>query len=117
MAIHRRVRQAGRKVVAHVRRAGRALQGRRKDRGNAGDPKARALDERLHALAAYIRANRYYESPWQLFCYGQFKGLSDEDAMLELAAWARRERIAVKVEVRIVRQAEVVYLILRSADQ
>jgi hypothetical protein len=116
MPIHRRFRKAARDTVAHVRRAGRAIQKRRKNRGDARDQEARAIDERLSALADFIRASRYYESAWRLFCYGHFKGLTDEEATLELAQWARRQRITIKLEVRKVRQLDVLFVILRPAD-
>jgi hypothetical protein len=113
MAIHRRARQAGRKIVAHVRGAGRALQRRPKDRGDVGDPQASALDERLSALAAHIDAGRYYESPWQLFCYGHLKGLSDEEAVKALAAWCKRQGLEMSFVTRRVGSVHVVCLVLK----
>ncbi len=45
--------------------------------------------------------------------FGQFKGLTDEEATLELAAWARRQRITVKFEKRGVRHVDVLFVLLR----
>jgi hypothetical protein len=116
MAIHRRVRKVARTAVAHARRAGRALPSRRAPARNDG-PKAIATDQRLHALAEYVRTSRHYEGTWQIFRFGQFKGLTDEEATLALAAWARRQRIKVGFEVRKVRHIDILFVVLRSSDQ
>lgn len=113
MAVHKRVRKAGRKLLAHVRRGRQALQGRRASTGDDGDAEALALDQRLHALATAIRAGQYYEGPWQTFCFGQFKGLDDEQALKQLAAWARRHQITIGFEERKARGVDVLYLVLR----
>jgi hypothetical protein len=117
MAVHRRVRKVARAAVAHARRGGRALPSRRAPARNDRDPKAIAIDERLHALTEYVRASRHYEGTWQIFRFGQFKGLTDEEATLALAAWARRQRIEVGFEVRKVRHIDVLFVVLRSSDQ
>jgi hypothetical protein len=113
MAVHKRVQQAGRKLLAHVGGAGRKLQRRRKNRRDAGDPDASGLDERLSALAAHIAAGNYFESPWQLFCYRQLKGLSDEQAVKALAAWCTRQAIEMRFQESKVRGLEVMMLVLR----
>jgi hypothetical protein len=121
MAIHRRVRKAARDTVAHVRRHGQAvrarLQGRRKGRRLARSAETSGLNERLSPLAAHIRSGQYYEASWQLFRFGQFKGLSDEEATLALAAWARKQRISVQFDVRRVGSIEVLFVILSSMSQ
>ena len=80
---------------------------------DAGNPAAVALDERLHALAAAIHAGQYFESPWQLFCYGQFKGLSDEEAVPALAAWCKRQGLEMSFVTRRVRHVDVVCVVLK----
>src|SRR5688572_22624623 len=114
MAIHRRARQAGRKVVAHVRGAGRALQRRRKDRGDARDPEASAIDQRLSALASAIHAGQHYECAWRIFCYGHLKGMSDEEAVKALAAWCKRQGLEMSFATRRIRHVDVVCLVISA---
>jgi hypothetical protein len=102
--------------VAHVRRGRRALQRPRARPGDDGAQKARALDERLSALASYIRVGNYYESAWQLFCYGQLKGLSDEEAVKALAGWCRRHGLEMRFEECKVRAVGVVFVVLTTAS-
>ena len=112
MTIHKPVRQAGRKLIAHVRRAAGALQGRRANREGSAAQSARALDERLHALGAAVFAGQYYECAWQTFCLGYLKGLTDEEAVEALAAWCQRHGIAMRFRDRRVRGVGVVVLVL-----
>jgi len=49
----------------------------------------------------HILAGQHHECAWELFRFGQFKGLGDEAAALELAAWARRQRIAVAFGMKV----------------
>lgn len=65
------------------------------------------------ALAAFIPAH-HYESPWQLFRLGHFKGMEDEAAALALGAWARRNQIHIMFEVRRVRQYDVLHVLTRD---
>jgi hypothetical protein len=55
MAVHKRIRQAGRTLLAHVRERGHALQRRRSGRGHARGPAKHGIDERLAAPAEHAR--------------------------------------------------------------
>jgi hypothetical protein len=112
MAIHRRIRKGARDALAHVRRGREALQRRRKGRRVARGADVEGIDQRLSSLAAHVLAGQHYECAWELFRFGQFKGLSHEAAALELADWARRQRITVAFEIRKVRNADVIFLLL-----
>jgi hypothetical protein len=118
MAIQKRVRQAGRTFIAHVHRAGGALQRGHARRAGSKAQLARALDERLRTLAAAILAGRYYECAWQTFCFGYLKGLTDEEAVEALAAWCQRHGLAMRFRDRRVRGVGVVLLVLlKPADK
>jgi hypothetical protein len=114
MAVHRRLRKAAHLPLQAVRRGREALKRRRARRGVARDPEADRLDERLRALAEHVVAGRYYEGAWQLFRFGHFKGLTDEKAIVQLGAWARRHRITVKLELRKLTKVDVIFLVLRA---
>lgn len=114
MAVHKRVRKAGRKLLAHVGRVRRKLQGRRKGAGDDGATQASALNERLSALAAYVLKGEHYECNWELFRFGHLKGMDDEEAIRALGAWANANAIFVRFEVRKVRNVEVVTLLLSA---
>jgi hypothetical protein len=79
----------------------------------ARDPEAIVFDERLHALAAHIKAGSFFECPWQLFCYGQLKGLSDEEAVKTLAAWCKRQGFEMSFMTRQVGSVHAVYVVLK----
>lgn len=74
---------------------------------------AGALDERLHALATYIKAGNFFESPWQLVRFGQVKGISDEEAGQTLAAWCKRQGLEMSFVIRRVRHVDVVCVVLK----
>ena len=67
MAIHRRIREAARNVLAQDRKHGQGirarLQGRREGRRLAGDQEDSGLDKRLAALATDIIAGRRVKQP------------------------------------------------------
>jgi hypothetical protein len=69
------------------------------------------------ALAAAVRVDRCFESPWELFRFDLFNGLTLEEASGELEAWCRRQRIAAEFEIRKARGLDVVYVILRARLQ
>jgi hypothetical protein len=104
MAVYKRIRQAGRKLLAHDRghgpRVRARLQGRDKGRRHARDQETAGIDERLAALGTYIRAGNLYECAWQLLKHGHFKGMEDKAAALALAAWARKQNFNIMFEVR-----------------
>ena len=114
MAIHKRIRQAGRSVGAHSRKRGRALQRRDARRSDARDPQAHRTDQRLAALAAAVRVDRCFESSWDLLRHGLFRDLTYEEARAKLGAWCRRQQIAAEFEIRKVRDTEVVFVMLRA---
>lgn len=58
------VRQAGRKLVAHGREGRRVLQRRRAHRKHLGDSDADRVNQRLHEIAAEVRAGNVYSVPW-----------------------------------------------------
>lgn len=99
--------------MAHVRRAGRAIQRRRKDRGDAGDSEAGAIDQRLSALAAHVNAGHFFESPWQLVRFGHLQGISDEDAVQTLAAWCQRQGFEMSFVTRQVGSVHVVCVMIK----
>jgi hypothetical protein len=101
MAVHKRVRQAGRKLVAHVRRAGQAIKRRRAGTVDAGDPEVSRLDERLQPLAKHVREGRFFESPWQLIRFRSLEGISDEDAVRTIAAWCKRQGFEMSFVTRL----------------
>jgi hypothetical protein len=80
MAVHKRIRKAGGKLLAHVRGAGRTLQRRREGGRLARDQARDRLDERLAAIAAEVLAGKYYECAWELMRFGHFPGMSHEEA-------------------------------------
>ena len=112
MAIHRRIRKAARLSLQALRRGRETLKRRRARRRLARNKSASVLNERFSALAAYILKGERYETAWELFRHGHFKGLEHEEAALELAAWAKAHRITVQFDRRRVNQVEVIYLIL-----
>jgi hypothetical protein len=71
------------------------LQGAERVEGSLEIRKPLGLDQRLADLAKFVHSGQHYECAWDLFRYGQFKGLSDEEAGAQLGAWARRRRIDV----------------------
>jgi hypothetical protein len=73
----------------------------------AGDQTEPGFDVRLEPLAAHVLAGHHYECAWELFRFGHFKGLNDDQAARELGALARRQGITVAFEVRKVRGADV----------
>jgi hypothetical protein len=113
MAVHKRLRKTGRKLLAHVRRGRQALQRRGKGRGDAGDPHSLWLDESLSDLAGYVSAGNHFESPWQLFRFGQLKGISDEEAVPAVAAWCKRQGLQMSFVERRVRHVGVLFLVLK----
>jgi hypothetical protein len=58
-------------------------------------------------------ADNQFESPWQLFCYGQLKGLSDEEAVPALAAWCKRLGLEMSFVTRRVRHVDVLCVVLK----
>ena len=102
--------KTARNALANVRRTGKALQRRRKSRWLDGEPVDPGVDVRLAALAEHVRAGQHYECAWQVFPFGQLKGLNHEDAVRALGAWARRQNILIKFDLRRVRGVEVVVL-------
>ena len=117
MAVHRnrraKLRQAGRKLLAHVRRGRKAIQRRRASAVDAGDPEISRLDERLQPLAEHVREGRFFESPWQLIRFGNLQGVSDEDAVQTLAAWCKRQGFEMSF---VTRQVGSVHVVLRAAE-
>ena len=95
MAVHGnrrgKLRQAGRKLLAHVRRGRQAIQRRRAGAVDPRDSEVSRLDERLQPLAEHVRAGRFFESPWQLVRFGNLQGISDEEAVPTLGAWCKRQ--------------------------
>lgn len=82
---------------------GGALQRRRARARDHGDAGTLALDDGLHALAAEVHAGKYYECAWQVFRFGQLKGLDDKQAVEAVAAWCHRQGLAMRFEQRTVR--------------
>jgi hypothetical protein len=113
VAIRRPVRKKARVSVQAVRREREALKRCRKGRGIAGDPEASGLNLRLQPLADYVLDAGYFDTAWDIFRFGHLKGLDHDEAALLTAAWARDNRIVVEFDVRVVRNKEVVFLILR----
>jgi hypothetical protein len=100
--------------VLAVRRGREAIARRRADRRLARETKAAGIDERLAALATYIRAGNLYECAWPLLQYGHFKGMDNGAATLALAAWARKQNFNIMFELRRVRNLDVLYVLLKA---
>ena len=117
MAVHRnrraKLRQAGRKLLAHVRRGRKAVQRRRAGAVDAGDPEISRLDERLPPLAEHVRSGRYFESPWQLIRFRSLEGVSDEEAVQTLAAWCKGQGFEMSFVTRQVGSVHTVCLVLK----
>src|SRR5688572_31984103 len=116
MAIHKRVRQAGRKLVAHVRERRRALQGRRKDRKHTRDSDADRIDRRLSEIAAEVRAGKLYQVPWELFRFVALRQAPHKQAAVMLATWCASSGLTPRLEARTVAlgdfQRQVLCLVL-----
>ena len=120
MAVHKRIRQAGRKLVAHVRAGRRALQGRRKDRRHGRDSDADRINQRLSEIAAEVRAGNVYSVPWELFRFVALRQAPHEQAAVMLAAWCASEGLTRRLGVRTVAigdfERRVIYLLLTSGQ-
>jgi len=108
MAIRKRVRQAGRKLLAHVRRGREVVQRRRKSRALARSASALGLDGQLHALATEVLKGKPVECSWDAFLMVHFPELSDtladqEAAAVELGDWAGRRGIKIEFTRRAAR--------------
>ena len=118
MAVHKRVRQAGRRLVTHVREGRRALQARRKDRGHARDSAADRINQRLSEIAAEVRAGNVYSIPWELFRFVALREAPHKQAAVMLAAWFGSEGLTPRLEARTVAigdfRRQVIYLLLTS---
>ena len=68
----------------------------------------------MGAIAELVHAGQHYECAWDLFRFGQLKAGTHEQAAAELAGWCRRVRLTPSFEIRKVRGADVVYVVLRS---
>ena len=119
MALHKRVRQAGRKLVVHVREGRRALQRRREDRKHARDSDADRIDRRLSEIAAEVRAGNVYSVPWELFRFIALREAPQKQAAVMLAAWCANSGLTPRLEVRTVAigdfEGRVIYLLLSAA--
>jgi hypothetical protein len=117
MAVHGnrrgKLRQAGRKLLAHVRRGRQAIQRRRTSAGDARDSEVSRLDERLQPLAKHVREGRFFESPWQLVRFRNLQGISDEDAVQTLAAWCKRQGFEMSFVSRQIGSVHIVCLVLK----
>lgn len=107
MALRRRIQKAGRKLLAHVKGASRALKRRGKNRGLARDAPAPEIDVRLLALAEEVLKGRSVESAWDAFRLMHFPEYSDtladqEQAAVRLGHWARRNGVRVQYVKRAV---------------
>lgn len=101
MAIHKRIRQAGRKLLANVRKHGRGVRARLsrrpKDRKHARNPAIPGLDKQLSAVAAEVLAGRYVETPLELIRVVHLVGCSDEDVFRALGELCTQHGLAFTV--------------------
>ena len=102
MALHKRLRETSRKLVAHVREGRRVLQGRREDRRHARDSDAARIEQRLHEIAAEVRAGNVYQVPWELFRFVALREAPQKQAAVMLAAWCASSGLTPRLEVRTV---------------
>ena len=102
MAVHKRVRQASRKLVAHVRAGRRALQGRRENRRHGRDSDADRINQRLSEIAAEVRAGNVYSVPWELFRFVALRQAPHNQAAVMLAAWCASSGLTPRLEARTV---------------
>ena len=115
MAIHKRIRQAGRKLLAHVRAGRRALQGRRKDRKHTRNPAIPWLDKQLSAVAAEVLAGRYVETPLELIRVVHLVGCSDEDLFRVLMELCPQHDLAFTVHEHRVGRTTAKFVVFRLA--
>ena len=102
MAIHKRIRQASRKPVAHVRRDSQGLQRRREDRRHGRGSDADRIKQRLSEIAAEVRAGKVYQVPWELFRFVALREAPQKQAAVMLAAWCASSGLTPRLEVRTV---------------
>ena len=101
MALHKRIRQAGRKLLANVRKHSRGVRARlsrrRKDQKHARNQAIPELDKQLAAVAAAVLAGSYVETPLELIRVVHLVGCSDEDVFRALSELCPQHGLAFTV--------------------
>ena len=119
MAIHKRVRQAGRKLLAHVRGHGQAVRARisrrRKDPKHARNPALPGLDKQLSAVAAEVLAGRYVETPLELIRVIHLVGCSDEELFHALGELCPQHGLAFTVHEHRAGRTTAKFVLFRLA--
>ena len=115
MALHKRVRQAGRKLVAHVREGRRAFQRRRDGGAHVRDSAIPSLDKQLSAVAGEVLAGNYVETPLELIRVIHLVGCSDEDLFRALSELCPQHRLAFTVHEHRVGRTAAKFVVFRLA--
>lgn len=118
MAVRKRIRQAGRKLLAHVRGHGQAVRARlprrRKDQKHTRDSQVYRLDQQVAAIAAEVLAGRYIETPLELIRIIHLDGCTEEDALRALEAVCPQHGVTFLVQEHRVGPTTTKVVVFRS---